>query len=401
LNRKSSFIPPSQTFSVIYDPFFLFPFNSVPFVLAFDYLSQKAFSKSHFQNFAHFSPMSFPQYTGLISELEDLCQGRPNEVYDWNLRGKVVQKTNLHNWEENGRSRTYFILIIRDLQGNEIKLTMFQFPPAQWNEILEDHCYEIANPLQSAQQRGPNQRNLGSHFARVGRLQVANTLFNRLPTGCELNFDYDPRFPYEIGHIFRENPTLQVPGSLDYDFLPDLSAYEKEGFNDVRDICAIIRSIERSEFDTGVSYSEFSIHRALQEKHPVDRVFVLILLLCDNSGIEIALILDSDDLRVIARLYPEDFVIRIGDTISVKDVIYHENERCHRSALRLKHCYGSDIIFGDREALEIQGYLPKESEEGLRRKAELAEWWENGGGKRQENSLNGGKSQENACVRYY
>jgi hypothetical protein len=276
--------------------------------------------------------------SGLVRSLVDKFWRKPSDVYNWFLRGKVVQKTQIHRWQKNDRAGTHFSLVVADSEGQEIKLTMFQFTEKHWTQIREGGIYDIANPGR----------------ARIGRLLIRNRLFNRLPTDCELVFDYIETYPIQLSQLFQEQATFIQQfrnTSLNYYFLASLADLEKEGNYTVWDVCAVINSDDEGKG-------------------------VRTLMLCDESKTEVALILYRNDR--IACKFPDDSTV--GQTISIKDAIYRENSGRYRQVLKLKHQSGSYVIVGDREdpdpiMREEEMYLPKESDEGRRRKRFLKEWW--------------------------
>jgi hypothetical protein len=273
-----------------------------------------------------------------IRALEAAFRRDPENIYKWSLVGTIVQKTMIHRWQKNGRNGTHFILLVHDDEGLEIKLTMFQYTQEAWDFIREGATYRISNP-----------RTYGRSDAKTGKLQYRNALFNRLPRLCEIVFDHQERHPFSIKEIFTEMQGAGGPAPLNYDFLPSLRELEEKGFNSVHDICAIVRGIERS--------------------------VVVTLLLCDPSGTEVALILYPADQRHVIGLDS----ISVGTTVSIKDVTYKEDAGRYRRVLKLRHSYGSYIIFGKREELPGGRWLPMESAEGVGRKDELEEWWRDGG----------------------
>jgi hypothetical protein len=183
---------------------------------------------------------------------------------------------------------------------------------------------------------------------------VRNHFFNRLPTECELVFDYIETIPITIPQLFQEQPHLMRDfdsNTLSYDFLPSLDKLQNEGINNVFDICAIANADDQCD--------------------PLRTI-----LLCDQSRTEMALLLYRRDIAE-CKFPPESVV---GRTISIKDAIYRENSGRYRLVLKLKHTHGSYVIVGDRDDPNLvrrlgDTYLPRESARGRELKRALEEWW--------------------------
>ena len=133
----------------------------------------------------------------------------------WTVRAKVVQKSQMKTWNNARGSGNLFSIVLKDIDGSEIRGTFFKADADNWyNKIEVDKVYSVSG----------------------GRIKMADQKFNSVKSEYEITFDGTTRF-VELDEADDRF------GGLTYHFV-SLEDLENTKENSTVDIVAIVKMME-------------------------------------------------------------------------------------------------------------------------------------------------------------
>ena len=136
----------------------------------------------------------------------------------WTLRAKVVQKSQMKTWNNARGSGNLFSIVLKDIDGSEIRGTFFKADADNWyNKIEVDKVYSVSG----------------------GRIKMADQKFNSVKNEYEITFDGTTRF-VELDEADDRF------GGLTYHFVT-LEDLENVKENSTVDIVAVVKQMEPAQ----------------------------------------------------------------------------------------------------------------------------------------------------------